>query len=675
MKKKYNLILFSIGLLWLGLYENSLAQDIYLSPLAKIAAGSKKIVSVAFSPDGQWVAVADEKNAVSLRKTTEVNSAVKQITVSGGLVFQSFFELGKKYLLLDKTGKLFIYDTDGFKETESTPFQPGIKEACLDPSGQYLTAFNKENQIEIFDLKVNMTFARVPGQGGIKNVAFLGYDRFGQQLALISNLGDAYAWNPLNQKFLRQLKLKSGEFANSSSVIHSAGANSGGDRFLLGMQEVFIPKGGFSAPTNRLERRNWLLAYDWATGQEAKRIATRYRVDGMAFGPGPGHVAYYSEDSRTINMLNLDKVETSSSVSVDEKPTAISLSGDNQYLAVGTSNGSMYLYEVVRNNPTEIKITKPGLNRNYGEQVVKETSLKIEGEIEGNEKVAKVFINGEAAEFDMVKNFSSQVNLVKGKNRVRVAIQNTQNVTTEKDFYITSEPGSTQSKNATQTEKGKRMALVIGNANYAFGNKLINTVNDASAMTKALKELGFDVISILDGDYEKIKNAVYAFGDRIQDVDVSVFYYAGHGLEVDGTNYLIPVDANIQSALDVKQKAIPLTGVIRTMEFSNDEGLNMIILDACRNNPFPTGKRGGSGLARVQAPSGTLIAYATDPGSTASDGEGTNGLYTGELVKQLQVSQRIEDIFMNTRNAVEKRSNGQQRPWEEARLKGVFYLK
>ena len=146
-------------------------------------------------------------------------------------------------------------------------------------------------------------------------------------------------------------------------------------------------------------------------------------------------------------------------------------------------------------------------------------------------------------------------------------------------------------------------------------------------------------------------------------------------MEVDGTNYLIPVDANIQSALDVKQKAIPVTGVIRTMEFSNNEGLNMIILDACRNNPFPTGKRGGSGLARVQAPSGTLIAYATDPGSTASDGEGANGLYTGELVKQLGVSQRIEDIFMNTRNAVEKKSNGSQRPWEEARLKGVFYLK
>lgn len=194
-------------------------------------------------------------------------------------------------------------------------------------------------------------------------------------------------------------------------------------------------------------------------------------------------------------------------------------------------------------------------------------------------------------------------------------------------------------------------------------------------MTATLKRLGFEVMTVENGTYEEMKNAVYAFGDRIQDVDVSMFFYAGHGIEVDGVNYLIPVDADVQSHLDVKQKCIPLTGILNTMEFANDEGLNMIILDACRNNPFPTGKRGGAGLARVSAPSGTLIAYATDPGSVASDGDGANGLYTGELVKQLNISQRIEDIFMNTRNSVEQLSGGKQRPWEEARLKGVFYLK
>lgn len=650
------------------------AQDIYLTPLSKFAAGSKKINSISFSDDAQWIAVADDKNVISIRKVGDAIAA-KQFSFAGGVALHDFIDGGKKFLCLDKSGKLWLYEVGSFAETVSTPLSPNIKEACLDPAHQYLVSYNKENQLEIFDLKANMTFGRIENQNKIKGVSFLGYDRFAQQLALISEIGDAFAWNPLNQKFLRELKLKSGEFANSSSVIHAVGVNSGGDRFLVGLQEVFLPKGGFTNQTARLERRNWLLAYDWASGQEAKRVATHYRIDGMACGPGPNHVAYFSEDSKTISLLNMEKVETASSVAVDEKPTSISLSDDNQILAVGTVAGNVYLYDVVRNDPAEVKIMKPSLNRNLGEQIVKETKLKIEGEINGNEKIAKVFINGEPAQFDFIKSFSADVNLTKGKNRVRVAIQNTQSVTTEKDFYITCEPEGNQAKNNSNGGGGKRMALVIGNSNYAYGNKLINTVNDASSMAKTLKDLGFDVITILDGEYEKIKNAVFAFGDRINDVDVSIFYYAGHGLEVDGTNYLIPVDANIQSALDVKQKAIPLTGVIRTMEFANDEGLNMIILDACRNNPFPTGKRGGSGLARVQAPSGTLIAYATDPGSTASDGDGTNGLYTGELVKQLQISQRIEDIFMNTRNAVEKKSNGNQRPWEEARLKGVFYLK
>ena len=111
------------------------------------------------------------------------------------------------------------------------------------------------------------------------------------------------------------------------------------------------------------------------------------------------------------------------------------------------------------------------------------------------------------------------------------------------------------------------------------------------------------------------------------------------------------------------------------MESSNQDRLNLIILDACRNNPFRTWERGGeNGLADMTAPSGTLIAFATSPGSTASNGNGRNGLYTGELIKQLKISQRIEDIFINTRNEVERKSGGSQSPWELGRLRGKYYL-
>lgn len=658
--------------LFLFVANQIIAQDIYLVPFKKANISSKAIQSISFSANSDWFAAADQKGLISIKSVTD-NNSLGQIVASSNVLVHDFIDQDKFFISLDENGRYITYNTET-KEQNQAVYEKGLKIATIDPNQDYLTFLNKFDVIEVIDLKAGMTHGRIQGLTGLGNTMYLGFDRFGQQFAAINNIGDAMTWNLLNQQLLRQLKLQSGEYSGSRSVIHAASTNASGDLFMIGLQEVFIPKGGMQG-RNQPERRNMIIAYDWTTGQEVKRVPLRFRPDGMAMGPGPLHVAYFSSDSRTINLLNMDKAEVSSSVAVDERPSCIALSDDNEFLAVGTVDGNIYLYEVVRNNPSEVRITQPALNRNIGDQVVTQTNLKIEGEIEGTDRVSKVFVNGQPANYDMSRSFSADVNLTKGKNRISVAIQNTQGVITEKDFYVTCEP--TERKESTQAVvHGRRMALVIGNASYSSAAKLNNTVNDANAMEKVLKDLGFEVIKVLDGTYEKMKNAIYAFGDQIQDVDVSIFYYAGHGLEVDGTNYLVPVDADISSALDVKLKTIPMTGVLRTMEFTNDEGLNMIILDACRNNPFPTGKRSsGSGLARVQAPSGTLIAYATDPGSVASDGDRDNGLYTGELVKQLRVSQRIEDIFMNTRNIVEQKSEGAQRPWEEARLKGVFYLK
>ncbi|HEY0651866.1 MAG TPA: caspase family protein [Chryseosolibacter sp.] len=648
-----------------------LGQDVYLSPLKKIKASEKEISQISFSSDSKWIAISDSKGEVSLR-TLQADEILGKV-ISPDVVLHDFIDENKKFFVLDQSGRYAVFNT-ATKEIQNAQFTKGIKSACLDPNSHYLTFLTKENNIEIQDLKANMTLGRITKLGGLSNAMFMGYDRFGQQLAAINKIGESLTFNPYNQQLLRQLKLQSGEYEGSKSVIHSVSTNSGGDKFIVGLQEVFIPKGGMQG-RSQPERRNMLITYDWATGQETKRVPLRFRPDGMAMGPGPANVAFFSTDSRTINMLNMDNAVVTSSVSVDERPNAIALSDDNDYLAVGTVAGNVYIYEVIRNNPAEIKISKPAVNRNYGEQIITEPVLNLEGQIESKDRVAKVFVNGEPATLDMSQGFSSKVPLEKGKNRIKISVHNTQNVVTEKDIYVTCEPQAVKEHKASQNFN-KRLALVIGNANYAQAGKLNNTLNDANAMAKVLQELGFEVIKVTDGNYEQMKTAIYTFGDRIQDVNVSIFYYAGHGLEVDGTNYLVPVDANIQSALDVKLKTIPLTGIIRTMEFTNDEGLNMLILDACRNNPFPTGKRSsGSGLASIQPPSGTLIAYATDPGSVASDGDAQNGLYTGELVKQLRQSQRIEDIFMNTRNSVEKISGGKQRPWEEARLKGVFYLK
>jgi WD40 repeat protein len=662
---------FYIRLLCLALIPGALAaQSLQLEPLRKLNTGSKAVQKIAFSANGKWVAVATAQREVRVA-SVDNGQWTAQTPATGEVLLLKFIELDAHLLVTEANGRVYKMAPAG-GPISSFSFSGGVAMAATDPNQHYLACLSKSGDVELFDLKAGMTFGRIKSNPQLGQAAFLGFDRFGQQLAAISKVGDALTWNLFNQQLVRQLKLQSGEVSGSRSVVHSAATNFSGDQFVVGMQEVFLPAGGMQG-RNQPERRNVLITYDWISGQEYKRIPTRFRADDMAFAPG--FVALLSEDTRSVSIYNLERGEVSATVAVDEKPVSVSFSEDYNLLGVGSVAGNVYLFEVIRNNPADIRILQPRLTRNAGNEVVKETQTAVEGVIDGTAAISRVLVNG--VQVSRSREFRTQVPLVKGKNRIRIEVEHTDRSVTEKDIFITCEPAAAIPKEVAQkATAGRRFALVVGNAAYTQTAPLRNTVNDAKNIEATLKEMNFEVQLLLNATYEQMKAAVYEFGDRIAGADVSVFFFAGHGLEVDGTNYLVPVDAAINSALDVKLKTIPLTGVTRTMEYSNDEGLNMIILDACRNNPFPTGKRSaGAGLARVQAPSGTLIAYATDPGSTASDGDGANGLYTGELIKQLKISQRIEDIFMNTRNEVERLSGGAQRPWEEARLKGVFYLR
>ena len=146
-------------------------------------------------------------------------------------------------------------------------------------------------------------------------------------------------------------------------------------------------------------------------------------------------------------------------------------------------------------------------------------------------------------------------------------------------------------------------------------------------------------------------------------------------MQLEEINYLLPVSAKINDKNDVSFESVSVATVQKIMETSNDNRLNLIILDACRNNPFRTWERGGeTGLTGMTPPSETLIAFSTSPGATSSNGNTRNSLYTGELIKQLKLSQRIEDVFINTRVEVERKSGGQQSPWELARLRGKYFL-
>lgn len=220
-----------------------------------------------------------------------------------------------------------------------------------------------------------------------------------------------------------------------------------------------------------------------------------------------------------------------------------------------------------------------------------------------------------------------------------------------------------------------RTALVIGNSTYKEG-PLDNPVNDARAMAKTLEKEGFKVIKRENATQKDMIEATSAFGDELRTKGgVGLFYYAGHGMQVKGKNYLIPVGSSIKREDDVAYQAVDTNMVLDKMERAKNN-MNIVVLDACRNNPFAKASRSGSGgLAQMDAPVGSIIAFSTAPGSTASDGGGQNGLYTQHFLTAMQQpGLRIEEVFKRVRLGVRLDSEGQQIPWENTSLEGEFFF-
>lgn len=222
----------------------------------------------------------------------------------------------------------------------------------------------------------------------------------------------------------------------------------------------------------------------------------------------------------------------------------------------------------------------------------------------------------------------------------------------------------------------ERVALVIGNSTYK-SSPLKNPKRDAALMTRTLKDVGFKVIELVDADQKAMKRAMVNFGRELRKSgSVGLFYYAGHGVQVDGENFLIPIGADIEDESEVAVEAVSVNDFMRTMERSSSR-INIAIFDACRNNPFASSSRSGTrGLARVDAPTGTIIAYATAPGQVALDGDSENSPYTAALVDAIhQDGLTIENVFKRARRKVLKQTGRKQTPWENSSLTGDFYFR
>jgi len=222
----------------------------------------------------------------------------------------------------------------------------------------------------------------------------------------------------------------------------------------------------------------------------------------------------------------------------------------------------------------------------------------------------------------------------------------------------------------------RRVALVIGNSAYVNAPHLKNAANDATDMAATLTELGFKVVVGTNLSQREMKSRIREFGQDLKTGGVGLFYFAGHGVQSKGRNYLIPVDADIQSEAELEDASVDVSLVLNFMDEAHND-LNMVFLDACRNNPFARSFRSANnGLASMDAPTGTFIGYATGPGRVASDGGVRNGIFTAELMKQIRVpGLTLSDMFMRVRLGVFNQTNKQQVPWEASSVIGAFYFK
>lgn len=229
-----------------------------------------------------------------------------------------------------------------------------------------------------------------------------------------------------------------------------------------------------------------------------------------------------------------------------------------------------------------------------------------------------------------------------------------------------------QSQNQFLADNTPRAALVFGNNAYEE-TPLKNPVNDATGIAEALRACGFDTTLKTNAGLRAMEEAIDAFGERIHQNGIALFYYAGHGIQSEGKNYLVPVDAMLKAEKDARYTCVDADRVLVRMETAQ-AAVNIVILDACRNNPFSRGSRNFQrGLAQMEAVSGTLLAFATAPGNTASDGTGNHGVYTEKLLHWMrQPGLPVEMMFKRVRQDVMGATNNEQVPWENSSLVGEF---
>jgi WD40 repeat protein len=578
------------------------------------------------------------------------------------------------------------------------------------PDGRFLLTGSQDKSLKLWSITTG-TIVRTIANAHDAYVYVVAYSPDGKKIASGSYDGTVKVWDAMNYTLLHQFKvgaepIYSLTFANNNYIL--AGSTQGVvKQYSMGTRLLLSPLNGLHASdvTQIVYSKNGRRL---ATGTRKGEIKVWNTTDWKLLWTQPTgdlgivQLAFSADDARLISYNNPDWTWMVRNVAdgklLEKTKTDIfindfALSPDRHSMIAAYNDATIRLLEVQTDD--ENKVVPPPSpvvvywntknNNTYSNSNQSISACAI------SEGMLQVYFNGTLLRGQGVVKAENCINGIKqnvvlkeGVNRAYVTFTNRWGVVSKSDELIlhlkTEQPETnlppSPAGNTTNTEK--RLALIIGNSQYEHGTSLPNPVNDARSMRDVLKNLGFDVISVENQTKKQMDETIRQFGTKLKDYDIGLFFYAGHGIEVDGVNFMLPTDVPQQMAKeDIPNDCVNTDWLQQKMAAAGAfNKTNIVILDACRNNPFRNWRTYGEDIwvTPKNVPTGLITAFASSQGESASDGIGKNGLYTSVLLKHIKTQGiTIEEVFKRVR--IELLQKGGQVPAETTKLTKDFYFK
>jgi WD40 repeat protein len=653
--------------LWLGslLFAELLTAQV-ISENKTLIKLPETIYSLAYAPDGKTFAC--------------INSPAVQIRETG-------------------TGR-FVADFKGHTDV--------LTSMAYSPDGRFLLTGSQDKSLKLWSITTG-TILRTIAKAHDEYVYAVAFSQDGKKIASGSYDGVVKVWDAMNYTLLHQFKvgaepIYSLTFSPNHNTILAGSAQGVLKQYSMSTRLLLSPVGTLHASdvTQIVYSKD---GRKLATGTRKGEIKVWNTMDWKILWTQPAgnlgivQLAFSADDARLISYNNPDWTWVVRNVAdgqlLEKTKTDIfindfALSPDKHTMIAAYNDATIRLLDVQTDDENKV-ILQPLVYWNTINNNTYSNSNQTISACSISEGTLQVFFNGTLLRGQGVVKVDNCVNGIKqnvflkeGINRAYVTLTNRWGVVTKSDELILtlqSPPKETTAQTPPLldvTNREKRLALLIGNGQYEHGTSLPNPVNDARSMRDMLKNLGFDVISVENQTKKQMDETIRQFGAKLKAYDVGLFFYAGHGIEVDGVNFMLPTDVPQQMAKeDIANDCVNTDWLQQKMAAAGAfNKTNIVILDACRNNPFRGWRNYGEDIwiTPKNVPTGLITAFAASQGESASDGLGQNGLYTSVLLKHIKAQGvTIEDVFKRVR--IELLQKGGQVPVETTKLTKDFYFK